>query len=436
MRTMKDNSNHRTPLLDSSNEVQFPKKLRCLLNEELRYIILYGGRGGLKSWSTARALLLRGKHKQLRILCAREIQRSIGESVHQLLKDQIALLDLDNFYEVTNNEIRGRNGTLFFFAGLRHNIASIKSKEGIDVCWIEEAETVSKNSWDTLIPTIRKEGSQIIVSFNPDIEESETYQRYVVTPPENSEVVKTTYKDNPWFPQVLEQERLEMKEKDPVSYDNIWEGNPRAAVEGAVFEKEMTNTAQEGRITHVPYDPSKPVHTFWDLGYSDHTAIWFAQIIGFEYRLIRYYENKKFKLPHYIKYIQDQEYIYGTHYVPHDADSDDVNYEKTIKGKLEDALHNVIVVPRISKKALSIDAARITFPLCYFDKDLCSDGLTALRRYAYKVDEETGRTSKEPDHSPWSHGADAFQCLAMALSDAEPARQTTPSLQKRKPRLG
>ena len=137
-----------------------------------------------------------------------------------------------------------------------------------------------------------------------------------------------------------------------------------------------------------------------------------------------------------MKYIQDQEYVYGTHYLPHDAENEQLGYDQTIKAKVEESLGAVDIVPRVPKKVLSIDAARMAFPLCYFDKELCHDGLTALRRYAFKVDEETGRVSKEPEHSPWSHGADAFQCLAMAISDAEPTRQTTPSISKRKPRLG
>ena len=135
-------------------QVEFPEKLEPLFTPA-RYKVLYGGRGGAKSWGIARTLLVLGASKPIRILCAREIQKSINESVHQLLKDQIQALGLSDFYEVLNNEIRGKNGTLILFAGLKHNVHNIKSKEGVDICWVEEAQTVSRTSWDTLIPTIR-----------------------------------------------------------------------------------------------------------------------------------------------------------------------------------------------------------------------------------------------------------------------------------------
>jgi phage terminase large subunit len=191
-------------------KAEFPDKLRVLF-EPARYKVLFGGRGGAKSWGIARALLVIGAQKPTRILCAREIQKSITESVHQLLADQIKALGLEGFYEVLNTEIRGKNGTLFMFAGLKHNIQNIKSKEGVDVVWCEEAATVSKASWETLIPTIRKEGSEIWVSFNPELDTDETYKRFVLNPPPGAKVVKVNWSDNPWFPDVLAAERDHLK---------------------------------------------------------------------------------------------------------------------------------------------------------------------------------------------------------------------------------
>ena len=136
--------------------------------------MLYGGRGAARSWSVARVLLTEGAKKPLRILCARELQRSIKDSVHRLLRDQIALLGLD--YEITQQEIRHANGTVFIFEGLRHNVTKIKSMEGIDICWVEEAERVSEESWKMLVPTIRRAGSEIWVTFNPDQESDPTYR--------------------------------------------------------------------------------------------------------------------------------------------------------------------------------------------------------------------------------------------------------------------
>ena len=408
--------------------VEFPTKLECLFDPKPRYIVLYGGRGGLKSWSIARALLIRAANKPMRVLCAREIMQSIGDSVHHLLKEQISLLNLDGFYQVFDTEIRGNNGSQFIFAGLKHQVSKIKSFEAIDIAWIEEAANVSKSSWDTLDPTIRNEGSQIMLSFNPELLEDETYQRFVVSPPQNCVVVKTTYRDNPWLSDVLKQEMEECKRRRPQDFENIWEGNPRTTVEGAIFSNEMHKAVEEGRIRSVPYVSTVPVHTFWDLGHSDQTAIWFAQMVGFEYHILRYYSNSREKMQHYMKYLQDLPYVYGTHYLPHDAAHEQLGQEKTIEQQAQAILKNVMVVPRVQSKANSIEAARSVFPLCYFDKDLCADGLSCLRRYSYAVNPETEKISKEPQHDMWSHGADAFQGLAMAMETPRQHKYRNPPL--------
>jgi phage terminase large subunit len=153
----------------AASNAQFPAKLQFLFHPQ-RYKVLYGGRGGAKSWGIARALLIQGTQRPLRILCARETQRSIGDSVHKLLSDQIEALGLGAFYAVQKSTILGANGTEFIFAGIRQNVSNIKSYEACDICWVEEAQTVSKSSWDVLIPTIRKTDSEIWVSFNPDLE--------------------------------------------------------------------------------------------------------------------------------------------------------------------------------------------------------------------------------------------------------------------------
>lgn len=394
--------------------VEFPDKLSFLF-KPARYKVAYGGRGAAKSWGFARALLMLGTTRPLRILCARELQKSIKDSVHQLLKDQVQALGLDSFYEVQNAAIHGKNGTQIGFEGLKHNVTNIKSWEGADICWVEEAQTVSKASWDILIPTIRKEDSEIWVSFNPELEEDETYQRFVVSPPKESVVVKINWDDNPWFPEVLRKEKDALQEKDPAAYRNVWEGFCKQAVEGAIFAKELQLAAEQGRIRDVPYDPSKPVDTFWDLGHSDLTAIWFAQIIGFDYRILRAYANSQEKFQHYIKVLQSLPYAYGTHYLPHDAAHEQLGQEKTIEQQAKAALGRVMVVPRVHSKANSIEAGRAVFPLAYFDKEHCADGLSALRRYCYKRDEQTGKISQNPEHNIWSHYADAWQTLGMSL---------------------
>ena len=163
-------------MIDSAiARAEFPVKLQPLFKPS-RYKVLYGGRGGAKSWGVARALLILGAQKPLRVLCAREFQSSMKDSVHKLLCDQIESLGLLGFYEITQNSIRGQNGTEFSFIGLKNNPTNVKSYERVNVCWVEEAQSVSRLSWNILIPTIRAEGSEIWVTFNPELETDETYQ--------------------------------------------------------------------------------------------------------------------------------------------------------------------------------------------------------------------------------------------------------------------
>lgn len=396
---------------------EFPAKLRCLFDTSVRYIILWGGRGGTKSWGVARALLIRGAQSPLRVLCGREIQHSIAESVHQLLKDQIEALGLQGFYTVLNNEIRGKNGTLFMFAGLKHNIANIKSKEGIDVVWVEEAEKVSKNSWDTLIPTIRKDGSQIIVTFNVDIEEGDTYQRFVINPPKNAIIHKLTYRDNPWFPAVLEQERLDCKERDPIAYDNIWEGNPKAAIEGAVYKQELQEAQEQGRIADFTFDPKKPCNTYWDIGEANMMSIWIEQRIGQERHLVDFIQGQYHKVPYYLDLLQKKGYIYALHVLPHDAEHERANAEFTTRTLVERAFPNSRVHVNenfAGAVKMGIEAVRNIFPFLHFHKTNCREGLYSLKMYHYKTNPEGRQYGEEPHHD-FSDAPDALRALAMAF---------------------
>lgn len=396
-------------------QVEFPEALEFLF-QPARVKCAFGGRGSGKSWGFARALLLQGAAKPMQILCAREIQKSISDSVHRLLSNQIEALGLSDFYTVTNNSIRGKNGTEFTFAGLRHNINSLKSIEGCDICWCEEAQTVSKASWQTLIPTIRKPGSEIWVSFNPELDTDETYTRFVRDPPPGAVVRKINHSDNPWFPDVLRDEMELLRERDHDAYLTVWEGHTRQVLDGAIFANEIRKATAEDRFTRVPLEGAKPVHTFWDLGRADMTSIWFAQQVGFEYRLVDFYQSRGYDLAHYLKEMQKRQYVYGTCYLPHDAKHELLASPRTIAKQVEDAGFKVAVVPA-TRKADQINAARTVFPRCYFDADKCADGLNALRRYRYGVNPESGQFSREPLHDDSSHAADAFLGFAMAMTD-------------------
>ena len=401
---------------EALSAVEFPHKLAFLF-EPMRYKCAFGGRGSSKSWSYARALLVIGVKKPTRVLCAREFQNSIGQSVHKLLSDQIIDLKLDSFYEITQNSIRGKNGTEFAFVGLKNNVTNIKSYEGVDICWVEEAQSVSKTSWNILIPTIRKENSEIWVTFNPELESDETYQRFVISPPNNCKTVKVNWQDNPWFPDTLKLEKDALFSRDRDAYNTVWEGLCRQTVDGAIFAKEMTMAELDGRITNVPYDPIKPVHAVFDLGWADATAIWFVQFIGMETRLIRYYENNQQTIAHYLAKIQEYGYVIDTLWLPHDAGNKTLSSNgRSIEEIVRAAGYNTRVIER-TPIVDSINAARMMFNKCWFDRNNTHDGLQCLRHYRYDVDPDTKQFSQKPLHDNYSHGADAFRYIGLMVNE-------------------
>jgi phage terminase large subunit len=189
-----------------------------------RYKCLYGGRGSGKSYAVADALLITGLARKIRVLCAREFQISIKESVHHLLKERIEVLKLSDFYKVQEAAIVGINGSQFIFKGVRHNVQSIKSMSGLTHCWIEEGQTISAESWQVLVPTIREEGSEIWVTFNPLHKSDVVYQELVEKGRDRAYVERVNWDRNPHFPTVLDEERRVMQRTDPDAYHHIWEG--------------------------------------------------------------------------------------------------------------------------------------------------------------------------------------------------------------------
>jgi len=406
----------------SDTNAQFPVKMASLF-DQARYKIYYGGRGAGKSHSAAKALLILGARSPIRVLCAREFQTSIKDSVHKLLCDQIELMNMHSIYEITQNSIRGKNGSEFAFVGLKNNVANVKSYEGIDICWVEEAQTVSRMSWNTLIPTIRKEGSEIWVTFNPELETDETYQRFVLKPPESAVVQKINWSDNPWFPEVLALEKDALKSRDPSAYQTVWEGLCRLTVDGAIFANEMQVAELDGRITKVIYDPTKPVHAIFDLGWADSTAIWFLQFVGMETRLIRYHEDSQKTISHYLALMQTYGYMYDTLWLPHDAQNKTLaSNGKSIEEIVRAAGYKTRIIER-TPIADSINAARTIFRNCWFDRENCYDGLQCLRHYRYDVDPETGQFSRQPLHDQYSHGADAFRYIGLMINEPKPRRK-------------
>jgi len=419
--------------------VTIPEKLQFLFRPA-RYKVARGGRGSAKSWSFARALLILGIKDRLRILCAREIQNSIKQSVHKLLTDQIQVLCLERYYTVLDNEIRGANGTEFAFVGLSSlTVDTIKSFEGYDICWVEEGQAISKRSWDILIPTIRKIGSEIWISYNPDLETDETHQRFTVHPPPDCVNVEVNWRDNPYFNDVLNAERLHCKEFDPDSYDNIWEGKCRPAVEGAIYHRQIQEAIENNRICNVPFDPMLLVHVVLDLGWDDSLACALVQRHTSEIRIIEYLEVSHTTLPALSVELKQRQYPWGQVWLPHDGFSASLNSGGRSTADILASL-GWDVTPREMITELSVEdgirETRIVFPRIYFDRAKCNaevspkqDGnvrhtplswrlIECLKRYRRHVNRQT-ETAGSPLKDIHAHGADCLRYVALNADNME-----------------
>lgn len=350
--------------------------------------------------------------KPIRVLCARETQKSIQESVHRLLKDQIDALGVSHLFDVQETKIVGKNGSDFAFAGIRQQgVANLKSFEAVDICWVEEAQVVTKKSWDVLVPTIRKPGSEIWITFNPELDDDETYKRFVTDADDDCWVCAINYIDNPWFDEVLEKERLKMFKRDPVGYKTTWEGQCRPAVEGAIYASEIEALVSQKRIRNVPYDPTLRVHWIWDLGWNDQTCIIGAQRSGSEIAIPDYIEGDHLTLADYAQAIRDRKYNLGTLWLPHDGESKNLQTGKSPKEVLIGLGFDVQIVPNLSVEQ-GIHAARLLFPRCYFDKERTQPLTNGLKRYKRQMNQQTG-TFGAPLHDAASNPADAFRYLGI-----------------------
>ena len=398
------------------SEVRAPfHRIFEVLDEPHRYKVCYGGRGGGRSWAYARALLIDAWRNPLRILCTREIQRSVKDSVYQLLCDQIKLMGLDAHYTIKNDEILGDNGSKFIFAGLRQQeILNLKSMESIDRVWCEEAQNISERSWQVLIPTIRKPGSEIWITFNPGMVTDPTWMRFVENPPPDTVLIQASYHNNPWFPEELEAERLHCKKYDKENYENIWEGKPRETVSGAIYHREVVEAIESKRIRPCPPDPILKTHCVLDLGWNDQTSIIFVQRQGSEIRIIDYLEDSHRTLDDYAAEIKNKRYNLGTIYLPHDGAAKNLQTGMSPKDILIRMGFSVQVIPQTNVE-LGIKAARMIFRQVYFDEKKCARLLECLKRYRRNIPTTTDEPAT-PVHDQYSHGADAFRMLALIAS--------------------
>ena len=409
--------------------LQLPRKLGFLLQCH-PYKVAWGGRGSLKSWSFARALLTLGVHQPLRILCAREVQKSLSQSVHQLLKDQIAALDYGDLYDVTENAIRGtRQDTLFRFTGLSDQTAeSLKSYEGFDVLWCEEAQAISRRSFQIALPTIfRTAGAEVWISFNPNMDTDEVWERFVVNTPPGAMVVEMNWRDAVscgWWTEEMERLRQWDLVHSKEDYANIWDGRPRVVVQGAIYATEVVEMITEGRYRPVPYDPRFPVHRIWDLGWNDlMVCIMVQKPHPSALNVINYLEESHITYANMLTAMDRLNYRWGTDWLPHDGESHDPKSGTNAKKLLQGLGCRVQIIPKSDAEA-RVKAGRMMFPRVYLDTSKfdtpperpdrllgAAHLMERLKRYKRNVPKTTQEPTG-PVHDIASHGADAWGGLA------------------------
>jgi phage terminase large subunit len=379
-----------------------------------RYKVIYGGRDGAKSWSVARALIAVARSSRKVILCTRETQKSISESVYRLISNQIESLGLSEEFELYETRIvHVRTKSTFLFAGIRQqNVDSLKSFEGVDICWVEEAQAVTKRSWQVLTPTIRKDGSEIWITFNPGLDTDETYQRFVVTPPSDAVVVRIGWQDNPWRSKALDSDREALKARDPDEYDHVYGGNPVTILPGAIYAKELRALEQNGRLGRVPHDPNLKVHVVADIGWNDATALIFAQKVSSEMRIIDYEEESQHDWPWWVQMVAKKNYRIEKWWLPHDAE------HKTMRsgGKSDQMILEGLdvataIVPNLEVET-GIKQARTLFAVTYFNRETTERLVDCLKHYRRVINKTTNEPGS-PLHDEYSHGSDAWRYLAI-----------------------
>lgn len=411
-------------------KVELPPKLVSLFSGQARYRIAYGGRGsgktrGFALMSAVKAYQYAHEGTSGVILCGREHLKSLDESSMEEIKQVIRSTPwLEPHFEIGEKFIRTRDHRVsYVFTGLRHNLDSIKSKSRILLAWVDEAEAVSDKAWLKLIPTVREEGSEIWISYNPESERSATHLRFRADPPKDAKITEMNWRDNPWFPDVLNQERLEDKAKRPDLYDHVWEGDFVRVVEGAYYAELITQARQQGRIGNVMPDPYLPYKVFTDIGgtgaRSDAYAMWVCQFVAREIRVIDHYEAVGQPFAAHLAWLRRRGYDADSSevWLPHDGGTHDRVHDVSYESAFRDAGYRVTVVPNQGKGAAAarVEALRRLFPMLWFHEPTTKSGLDALGWYHEKIDEQRG-IGLGPEHDWSSHSSDALGLMAVAYT--------------------
>ena len=397
-----------------------------------RYKGAYGGRGSGKSHAFAEMLVARAAtEKGLRAVCVREVQKSLKESAKRLIEDKIEAFGLGSKFDVQREQVNTPGGGIIIFQGMQdHTAESIKSLEGFNLAWVEEAQTLSNRSLTLLRPTIRNEGSEIWASWNPTRKSDAIDVLLRGEAPPESIVVEANWRDNKHFPAVLEQERAYDLEHYPERYDHVWEGGYASVTEGAYFAQGLAKAKADKRIGQVAADPLMRLQAFWDIGgtgkRADATAIWIVQFIGQQIFVLDYYEAEGQPLAAHINWLRGNGYESALCTLPHDGVKGENVYSITYAAALREAGFDVNVVENQGAGAAMqrVEAVRRLFPRMWFNAETTEAGREALGWYHEKIDEKR-QVGLGPHHDWASHGADAFGLMAISYEAPSKPRERT-----------
>lgn len=409
--------------------VALPPKLIHVFCGQADFRGAYGGRGSAKTRSFAKMSAVFGHRywmagKSGIILCGRQFQNSLEDS--SFLEVKLAIQSepwLMDFYEIGDRYIKSKDGRIeYSFSGLERNINSIKGKSHILLCWIDEAEDVLEQSWITMIPTVREDGSEIWATWNPRRKGSPVDKRFRNSSDPLVKVIELNWRDNPAFPDKLDRQRLRDKEQNPDQYGHIWEGEYQSARVGAYYATQLADAKAQGRIGRVSADPLHTIRLFADIGgtgaKADAFILWAVQIIGKEVRVLNYYESVGQPLGTHLDWMRQHGYTPGKAqiWLPHDGATQDKVFSVSYESAFSGVGYDVSVVPNQGRGAASIrvEATRRWLSSCWFNEATTQPGIDALAWYHEKIDEK--RTIRlGPEHDWASHGADAFGLMCCVV---------------------
>ncbi len=421
----------------STLNLELPPKLIPVFTADVRYRGAYGGRGSAKTRTFAKMAAVRGlmfakAGREGIILCGREFMNSLDESSMAEVKAAIASEPwLAANYDVGEKYIRTNCGRVQFkFAGLRHNLDSIKSKALILILWVDEAEPVTETAWQKVVPTVREHGSEIWVTWNPERKKSATHKRFREDPPESSAIVEMNWQDNPWFPDVLDQERREDEIKRPDQYAHIWEGDFKTIYEGAYYAKHLSEARKQGRICKLTPDPMMTVRTYHDLaGASDKAdaySIWVSQFINKDIRVYDHYGTQGQSPEMHVRWLRewciDRGFKRCIVNLPHDGSQVHIdNSWENIwnKASTDEVKFVVNVIEGQGKGAamIRVTASQRIFHQVWFDEEATAEGRESLAAYHEKRNEDRD-IGLGPEHDWSSHDADSFGLMCCDYSES------------------